>query len=538
MSKRHKAESKYVFPNAIEGGGVKAIEFPIGVASGQGTPLTYYCNAMQCPGYPYAATKQPHPQDTCGSILNSLDRSGTKEELMAEVSKVMLVEPQEEREMNPAANVLEEDARHISGFHGEIPQKSESQETTDVQASEQPVSTDDEFLKREAESRASLQLRETIAKQLFNMASRLVPVDFTLMDDPAILSSYPEASQLAVELPTMDRIRCYCIDMASELNVELPQIYRLVEGALQTLTQLIAFKELMSTSPIWAAFAGKFVTLEGRDYLLKLVEGIVNVPIRKTIAGAAQESVDQFEQRVTELTSQLEALKGNGVTGTTSTSNVETELQELGRILIEGRDYSEKAFGDLDHRVQLLSDKVDLINTDLGQVEKGLNLLQPNWRQRAVGKGKKGIVASQQDLEELDDFEDGEDEEEEDVDEDPPKIARKKAGRPPGPKRSINEAVAAEAAMRGRHKHVDGRFKRSIVATSSGRSPSHRDLRLIDQFIGAKKNSGIRRLLSRIDSQKLEKFITSARKGIHRMDLTSWTQKDQAKFIQWFFSKK
>jgi len=103
--------------------------FPIG-ENAEIADASYFCAAADCPGYPYRASDQPHPEMTCGGIENSSDSA--KEE---NISVVEPTEPHNEIPENTAPTPIANDSPAMAG-----------ETLPEIEEGQSPVTEDDSGL--------------------------------------------------------------------------------------------------------------------------------------------------------------------------------------------------------------------------------------------------------------------------------------------------------------------------------------------------------------------------------------------------------
>jgi hypothetical protein len=667
-------------------------EFPVGVASGQATPVKFYCYATQCPGYAYSASDQAHPVETCGTLMNSLDNPlHSKPE--GKVSEIM----KENAQVSAAIAATETTGfatDRLSGIFsdGSSDSKPEGEQSselhTDVEASDHPITTQTAeqaeqerasianssrvydaielrgslgmFLERPndlgwiellaAESGGFIQLCEyhqingvdswTITRRDYDGWLQVIPFSGfrrivtrteipdwvkSLREDrmaafaEGIIGTSSEEPEASTDMPQLEpapvdpkdtqvlSIALHCVDIANELNVDVLQVMRLVDGLVQTFAQFVSFKELVASTPLVPALFDHFLSPDARAKLMTLVKGMADGPIRSTINGVAQAAVDDFESKVTTLNEQLEAMATEIARklhepekADSSDDSVVDAIAKIETALVAMREDQARALGSIEHQVDLLGEKVDTINNDLGLLEERMNQVQPDW-QPPKGKkapkskpsplphGKKAdfFQTSREELERLrregkvptvSEFDDDEDdvvdvEEDEDddfeLDDDDdevieavappsrrpplPKAARKRAMRAKAKARREAKAKAssrpppAKAPLKGpkrgglfaqaRRKPGRPPKKPPVENRPMGDTPKSAKWGTIEKFMGKKHLPKVRTLLGRMETDKLAKFLAGAKKGFFHMDLTGWTVQEQGAFIKWFYAK-
>lgn len=347
-------------------------EFPVGVATGQATPVKFYCYAAQCPGFSYSASDRAHPVETCGSLMNSLDNPLHVEGKVSETMK-------ENAQAGAAIAATETTGfatDRLSGIfaEGAQPQAEESSEpSTNVEASEQPIP--DEIAPSKAapspQSATSLGTVGDLLGQVWKTEGGTYLEIVGLCIDNMLqvceystgngveaweVTNHPESIALAVlrhsevcavskAPPWVDKLRLsrfeafaegivgtasetpdqivpndprqnlsrdiddHCGDIANELGIDRLHVMRLADAILQTLGQFVTLKELTVSSPVLRALGEHFLQSNARDYIFRLAAGIANGPIRKTINDAAQEAVDEFEGKLGEVNERLEGIQ-------------------------------------------------------------------------------------------------------------------------------------------------------------------------------------------------------------------------------------
>jgi hypothetical protein len=585
MSRHNKHKPAEGTPNAAEPlppeprEQTNGFEFPVGVASGQATPVKFYCYATQCPGYAYSASDQAHPVETCGTLMNSLDNPlHSKPE--GKVSEIM----KENAQVSAAIAATETTGfatDRLSGIFSDgstasQPEGEQSSELhTDVEASDHPIVTQTaEEAEQErasianasrmydaielrgslgmffeqpndlgwiellaAESGGFIQLCEyhqangvdswTITRREYDGWLQIIPfagfrrivarnqtpewvqvlyehriaafaegIIGTSSEEPEVSKDMP---QLEANRSAMDLISQHCNEIAIELNLDALHVIRLLDAIVQSFGQFVAFKELVASTPLVPALFDHFLSPDARAKLMTLVKGMADGPIRSTINGVAQAAVDDFESKVTTLNEQLEAMATEIARklhepekADSSDDSVVDAIAKIETALVAMREDQARALGSIEHQVDLLGEKVDTINNDLGLLEERMNQVQPDW-QPPKGKkapkskpsplphGKKAdfFQTSREELErlrregkvptvsEFDDDEDDVDEEEDDEDFEPDEpedevieaLARASRPRPIAP-------AARKRAMRAKAK-----ARREAKAKASSRPP-------------------------------------------------------------------
>jgi chaperonin cofactor prefoldin len=382
----------------------------------------------------------------------------------------------------------------------------------------------------------------------------------------------------------------HCGDIASELGIDRVHVMRLTDTALQTIGQVVTLKELTASSPVLKALGEHFMESKARDYLLKLASAMANGPIRKTIHDAAQEAVDEFEHQMTALNERLCEISAS-VDDKPEKDDDSSEDPEWSKAIQSAlatlKEHQDRALGDLDHRLSLLSSKLDTINDDLSVVEQRMDEVQPDWKPT---KGKKAPKAKPSqppigpkadflrhsreelmdarsqgkiqtplddedevvDIDEDEDFDDEDEDEDFDDEDDAVDAVARPAAKPvkKAPQAKAKPAAPASKPPKkggfdfkvpvGRPRRGPGRPRKPMPPVDSrpmGKTPTSGALKAIDQFMGRKKNPKVRILLSKVASAKLPKFLEKAKKGFFHMEDTGWDIQQQSAFIKWFYSK-
>ena len=386
----------------------------------------------------------------------------------------------------------------------------------------------------------------------------------------------------------------HCGDIASELGIDRVHVMRLTDTALQTIGQVVTLQELTASSPVLKALGEHFMQSGAREYLLKLAAAIANGPIRKTINEAAQDAVDEFEGKLGEVNEQLESIQTE-LLKTKVEFEKELDASEypewskaIQSSLATLKEHQERALGDLDHRLSLLSSKLDTINDDLSTVEQRMDEIQPDWkptkgknapkakpsqppkgpkadflrhsREELMEARRQGKIQTPLDDEdEIVDLDDDEDEvadldDDEDFDDEDDAVDAfaRPAAKPikKAPQAKAKPAAPASKPPKkggfdfkvpvGRPRKKAGRPRKPMPPVDSrpmGKTPKSASLKAIDQFMGRKKNPKVRILLSKVAVAKLPKFLEKAKKGFFHMEDTGWDIQQQSAFIKWFYSK-
>jgi hypothetical protein len=691
MSRHNKHKTPEGTPNAAEPlppeprEQTNGFEFPVGVASGQATPVKFYCYAAQCPGYAYSASDQAHPVETCGTLMNSLDNPlHSKPE--GKVSEIM----KENAQVSAAIAATETTGfatDRLSGIFSDgssdsKPEEEQSPEPhTDVEASEHPIVTQTaEQAEQEraaiahasrvydaielrgslgmfceqpndagwievlaAESGGFIQLCEyhqangvdswTITRRDYDGWLQIIPFSgFLRIVKPketpdwvqalyehrnaafaeGIIGTSSEEPEASTDMPQLEpapvdpkdtqvlSIALHCVDIANELNVDVLQVMRLVDGLVQTFAQFVSFKELVASTPLVPALFDHFLSPDARAKLMTLVKGMADGPIRSTINGVAQAAVDDFETKLADIQSRLLKYTAEFEAGEEKAQNEDDSneyriatVKALSRIdttLDAMKEDQARALGTMEHQIELLGEKVDTINNDLGLLEERMNQVQPDW-QPPKGKkapkskpsplpnGKKAdfFQTSREELERLrregkvptvSEFDDDEDDDFELDDDDdevieavappsrrppPSKAAKKRAmranakarreakakvsSRPPPAKAPLKGPKRGGLFAQARRKPGRPPKKPPVQNRPMGDTPKSAKWGAIEKFMGKKHLPKVRTLLGRMETDKLAKFLAGAKKGFFHMDLTGWTVQEQGAFIKWFYAK-
>lgn len=657
-------------------------EFPVGVASGQATPVKFYCYAAQCPGYAYSASDQAHPVETCGSLMNSLDNPLHSKPEEGKVSETM----KENAQVGAAIAATETTGfatDRLSGIFsdGSSDSKLEGEQSpephTDVEASDHPIVTQTaEQAEQEraaiahasrvydaielrgslgmfceepndagwievlaAESGGFIQLCEyhqangvdswTITRREYDGWLQIIPfagfrrivarnqtpewvqvlyehriaafaegIIGTSSEEPEVSKDMP---QLVADRSAMDLVSQHCTEIAIELNLEPLHVIRLLDAIVQSFGQFVALKELAASTPVIPAIFQRFLTPESRDYLMNIVGGMVKGPIRKTIQSTAQEAVDEFESKLADIQGRLlkytAEFEENPEKDDDSNGDSD-DMESIKSLIASLKEDQARALGSIEHQVELLGDRVDTINNDLGLLEKRMDDVQPDWH---PPKGKKAPKAkpsqppkgpkadflrhSREEImearsqgkiqtpidEDEDDVVDADEEEEEDFETDEPEdevieaMERTSSRRAPPPLAARKRAMRAKAKARREAKarassrpppakppvktpkrggpnqarRRPGRppKKPPVENRPMGETPKSAKWGAIEKFMGKKHLPKVRKLLGAIPADKLAKFLTGAKKGFFQMDLTGWTGQEQGIFYKWFYAK-
>lgn len=614
-------------------------DFPLGVAAGQATPVRFFCHAAQCPGYPYSASDQAHPVATCGSLMNSLHKEGKLVEMTKENTALAAVESTGFAADRLSGIITAGDAEPpelVASDKVEPPEPPSLSNESEV-APERPPTKLEATLPRTIELLGSLWRTERgsyleVAALCLDHMVQICEYSSGNGVHAWEITNHPESIALAVlrhseveavaqapawvdalrlrrfeafgegivgtESETPDQIAPadprqnlsrdiddHCGDIASELGIDRVHVMRLTDTALQTIGQVVTLKELTASSPVLKALGEHFMQSGAREYLLKLAAAIANGPIRKTINEAAQDAVDEFEGKLGEVNEQLESIQTELLKAKVESekepdsSKAPEWITEIQSTLASLREYQERAIGELDHRLSLLSSKLDTINDDLSTVEQRIDEIQPDWKPtkgkkaakakpsqppkadflrhsreelmeaRSQGKIQTPIDEDEDDVVDLDDDEDFDDEDDEDDEDDafarpaakPIKKAPQAKAKPAAPASKPPKKGGFDFKVPvGRPRKKAGRPRKPMPAVDSrpmGKTPTSGALKAIDQFMGRKKNPKVRILLSKVAVAKLPKFLEKAKKGFFHMEDTGWDIQQQSAFIKWFYSK-
>jgi len=213
----------------------------------------------------------------------------------------------------------------------------------------------------------------------------------------------PPAEQLDAKGKQLLSVGMHCCEIANELDLDALHVMRLLDGLVQTVAQFIALKELASSTPVIPAVFTRFLSPKAREYLMNVVAGMANGPIRNTINAAAQDAVDDFEakleeasERLAELAKQLEEetdkatneLENETKAADASTDAVAEALAKLELSNASMWNDVQRALGTLEGQEELLGDKLDPINKDLSTLEQRMNEVQPDWKPQGKKAGK------------------------------------------------------------------------------------------------------------------------------------------------------
>lgn len=660
-------------------------EFPVGVASGQATPVKFYCYAAQCPGYAYSASDQAHPVETCGSLMNSLDNPLHSKPEEGKVSEIM----KENAQASAAIAATETTGfatDRLSGIFsdGSSDSKLEGEQSsephTDVEASDHPIVTQTaEQAEQEraaiahasrvydaielrgslgmfceqpndagwievlaAESGGFIQLCEyhqangvdswTITRREYDGWLQIIPfagfrrivarnqtpewvqvlyehriaafaegIIGTSSEEPEVSKDMP---QFEANRSAMDLISQHCNEIAIELNLDPLHVIRLLDAFVQSFGQLVALKELVASTPLVPAMFDRFLAPDARQYLMNLVGGMAKGPIRTTIQKAAQEAVDEFEDKLADIQGRLlkYTAEFEEKPEKDDDSNGDSDdMDSIKSLIASFKEDQARALGSIEHQVELLGEKVDTINNDLGLLEERMDDVQPDWhppkgkkkapksKPSPLPKGKKAdfFQTSREELEKLrregkvptlSEFDDDEDdvvdvdeeEDDEDFEPDEPEdevieaLARASRPRPIAPaarKRAMRAKAKARREAKARAssrpppakppvktpkrggpnqaRRRPGRppKKPPVENRPMGETPKSAKWGAIEKFMGKKHLPKVRKLLGAIPADKLAKFLTGAKKGFFQMDLTGWTGQEQGIFYKWFYAK-
>ncbi len=673
MSRHKHNKPAEAVPNAAEAipearEQTNGFEFPVGVASGQPTPVKFYCYAAQCPGYAYSASDQAHPVETCGSLMNSLDNPLHSKPEEGKVSETM----KENAQASAAIAATETTGfatDRLSGIFSDgsttsQPEGEQSSEPhTDVEASDHPIVTQTgEQAEQEraaiahasrvydaielrgslgmfceqpndagwieilaAESGGFIQLCEyhqangvdswTITRREYDGWLQIIPfagfrrivarnqtpewvqvlyehriaafaegIIGTSTEEPEVSKDMP---QLVADRSAMDLVSQHCAEIAIELNLDALHVIRLLDAIVQSFGQFVALKELAASTPVIPAMFQRFLSPESRDYLMNVLRGMVTGPIRNTIQSAAQESVDEFESKLADIQGRLlkyTAEFEENPEKDDDSSGDSDDMESIKSLIASLKEDQARALGSIEHQVELLGDKFDTINNDLGLLEERMDDVQPDWH---PPKGKKAPKAKPKpaakvskadrianeindDEDEIVDVDEEEDDDDEDFEPDEPEdevidaVARPSRPRPIAPaakKRAMRAKAKARREAKARAssrpppakppvktpkrggpnqaRRRPGRppKKPPVENRPMGETPKSAKWGAIEKFMGKKHLPKVRKLLGAIPADKLAKFLTGAKKGFFQMDLTGWTGQEQGIFYKWFYAK-